>query len=117
MSDVIDIDALVPPSVTIKFDGQQVEVQPPKTVDTLRLAALGQKLKDADKLAETEIEKVITDITSTVYKCIPELTNKDFNTAQLLKLVEIIGNMSIPPDTKDLANEGITLEGPKVPQG
>lgn len=110
MTDVLDLDALMPPEVTIKFGDVLITIKPPRTADVLRLGYLGQKLEGAEELSEQELDKVVDDLTNHMYKCIPELANKDFNTAQLLKLVEIISEMAVPPDAKELKKRGITVD-------
>lgn len=114
MSEVLDLDALVPPSVTIKFGGSEIEVKPPKTGDVLRLGTLGQKLSDASEASAEDVDKLVSMLTEQIGKCIPELAGKEFNTAQLMKLVEIISKMAIPPDVKELEDRGITTDGPKA---
>jgi hypothetical protein len=117
MTKTVDLDALLPESTTIKFGGQEIEVKPPKTGQVLRLGKLGERIQDVEKLSSEEVDKLVTDITSLISEIIPELTGKDLSTAQLLTLIQIIGNMSIPPDAKELKEKGISPASPKVPQG
>lgn len=114
MSDVLDLDALIPPSVTIKFGGNEIEVKPPQVGDVLKLGYLGQKLQDAGSLPDAEIDKLVGDLTGQVNKCIPELAGKPLSTSQLLKLVQIISDMSVPPDAAELKKRGITTDSPKA---
>lgn len=113
MSEVLDLDALIPEPVTIKFGGQEFQVAPPKTSDVLKLGYLGQKLQTIEDLPDDEVDEVIEALTLHVRKCIPELGDQPLNTAQLLKLVEIIGQMSVPPDAKELEARGIQVDAPK----
>lgn len=115
MSDVLDLDALVPVSASIKFDGQVVEVKPPKTGDVLRLGFLGQQMEKAGELNDVELEKLIADLTAQVVKVVPELASKELNMAQLLKLAQLIGEMAMPPDAKELEKRGIKTDSPKAP--
>lgn len=108
MSEVLDLDALVPSSAIVKFDGREVEVMPPKTVDVLKLGSLGQKLQEVKSLTETEVETLVRELQSLIVKVIPDLNGKELNTVQLLNLVKLIGAMSMPPDTKELEKQGIT---------
>lgn len=112
-SDVFDLDALVPASAKVKFGNQEIEIQPPKTADVLRLGFLGQKMENAAGLADNELEQLITDLTAQVHKIIPELQGRELNTAQLLKLVQLISSMAIPPDSKELEERGISVDDPK----
>lgn len=115
MSDIVDLDVLIPQEVIIRFGGEEITVPPPKTVQVLKIGLLGQKLQDADKLSNEELEKAISDLSDQVMECVPGLSGKDLNMAQLLKLVEIISNMAIPPDSKELDKRGISTASPKAP--
>jgi hypothetical protein len=114
MSDILDLDALVPPSVVIKFGAKEIEVKPPSLADVLKLGSLGQKMQSVGEMPDGDVDVVVSELTSHIYKCIPELENGTLNTAQLLKLVEIITAMSVPPDAKELEARGITTDSPKA---
>lgn len=112
MSDTtLDLDALVPPTATIKLGGEEITVQPPKTSDLLRLGSLGGKLEGVADAPPEQVEKLVTDLTNLVFSIIPELKGKELNTQQLLGLVELIGKMATPPETKELEAKGITPAG------
>ena len=113
MSDVFDLNALIPQSIKIKYDNDEIEIKPPKTVDILKLGVLGQKLQAPDKLEDVELEKLVADLTDTISSCIPELTNKPLTTTQLLFLLSKIVEMGTPPDLKELEKRGITVDTPK----
>lgn len=108
---VLDLDALVPPTATIKFGGKEIVVQPPKTGDLLRLGSLGKKIEDIADAPTEEVDALIVDLTKLVQKIIPELDGVDLNTQQLLGLVSLIGQMATPPETKELESKGITAAG------
>lgn len=114
MDEIIDLDALVPRPVTIKFGDETVEIPPPKTSDILRLGSLGQKMGQTDKYSPDELDKLVTELTEQVYNCIPALKDKPLNTAQLIKLVAIISDMAMPPDAEALKARGITTDTPKA---
>lgn len=116
MSDVLDLDALAPKPVTVHFGNEDIEIEPPTTSSILRLGSLGKKIESADQLSDDEMEKLVDDMTNQIYKCIPALGGKKLNTAQLLKLVEIISKMSLPPDAEELQKRGITAETAKKAQ-
>lgn len=114
MDNLLDLDALVPPAAIVKFEGNEIEVKPPKTGDVLKLGNLATKLQNIDKLDETEILQLVDSLTEVVRRCIPELNDKELNTQQLLKLVEMIGNMATPPDVKELNQRGVSVGDPKA---
>lgn len=111
---IIDLDALLPAKVIVKLDGAEIEILPPKFIDTLRLGKLGRKLQNIETLSDDEAEKVLTDLTNEVKKNVPALVNKELHSAQLLQLVTIISDMSVPPDAKELKARGITADTPKA---
>jgi hypothetical protein len=116
VSDITDLDALVPPQATIKFGGKEVTVTPPKTADILKLGALGQKLQNIEGLDDATVDKLVDDLTVVVKHCIPELGDAQLNTPQLLKVMEILSKMAVPPDVAELDKRGITVGDPKAPQ-
>lgn len=116
MSDLLDLDALLPKSATIKFEGETITVEPPKTADVLRLGYLGEKIKDAGANPEAaNLDGMIEDLTNQIGKCIPQLQGKSLAMGQLLALSQLIAEMAMPPDSKELKKRGITVDGPKEP--
>lgn len=108
MADIVDLDALVPQSVTLKIGGGEITLNPPKTSDVLMLGKVSQKLQNLENLSQEEMDSAIAGINSQLVKIIPELSNQpDLSMAQLLKLIEIISTMSTPPDAKELEKRGI----------
>lgn len=105
---LLDLDALAPPKTEIKLGDQTIEVNPPTTGDLLRLGSLGKKMETADELDPDGLDNLVNEITAQVVKMIPELANKPLNTRQLLKLVELLGEMGTPPEAKELKDKGIT---------
>jgi hypothetical protein len=116
MSDVLDLDALAPPTATVRFQEKDITVQPPKTSDLLRLGALGQKLQTADEATDEELDAAIADLTNLIQKMIPELSGVELHTQQLLGLVGLISKMATPPEQKELDKAGITSNGSTDPK-
>lgn len=115
-SEVLDLDALVPQTAKIKFGGNEVEVQPPKTADLLKLGSLGQKVQGIGDMPDAQVEKIIADLTALIQKIIPELAGTELNTQQILGLVKLISDMATPPDAKELEKRGITPAGATDPK-
>lgn len=115
MSEIIDLDALVPPSVTVQFNGESILIAPPKTADVFRIGILGQTLQNMGNLTDAELDQCVEDLTAQIFRCVPELLGQNLNTQQLLKLVEALSSMAIPPDVKELDKRGITVGDPKAP--
>lgn len=116
MSDVIDLDALIPRNATIKFDGKEVTVNPPRVHTVLRVADYWQNIRLATVLPEKDLEQGVKDLTAEIIKCIPELEGTELSYAQMTSLVELLTKMTLPPETKELQDRGITPEGTTDPK-
>lgn len=114
--EVLDLDALVPPKATVKFNGKEIEVEPPKTGDLLRLGSLGSKMEKITDADDAEVEALVTQLTALIYKVIPQLEGAELTTPQLLGLVTLIGKMATPPEAKELEAKGITPAGTADPK-
>ena len=114
MSEILDLDALAPKPATIKFNGSEIQVNAPKTSDLLRLGSLGKKLEDVEELSESELDGLVDELSAVVTKIIPELASANLNSRQLLGLVKLISDMAIPPESKELEEQGITPVGGKA---
>lgn len=115
-STILDLDALVPQPRYVKLGEQKIEIKPPKTADILKIGALGQKLEKSAELGDGELERTLDQLTAQVKVCVPELKDVELNTAQLLKLVELISEMAMPPDAEELKKRGIEADTPKKVQ-
>lgn len=116
MSEVVDLDVFEPQSLTIKFKGDEIQVQPPTVINLLRLGAAASKLGDITKLSDEEVEKALTDIHVVIYKIIPQLDGQQLNLAQLQNLTGKITSMAMPEEAKALESEGITQDTIKKDQ-
>lgn len=117
-SDIIDLDVLVPPNKIIRIGKEDIEVPPPKTVDLLQLGFLVERLADPSERTDAEVQKILDELTMRIYKCIPALQGKEFNKAQLQKIVDILSDMARPDSTRALDAQGLTADAQKkVPQG
>lgn len=118
MSDVIDIDALAPKSVKIKLGGDEFDIQPPKTVHIMRIGKAGQRLSEAleGDSTDEELDNISNELNSAIALCVPEIANKELGLGQLKKLIEILTDMSIPEEAKELKKRGISTADPKAPQ-
>lgn len=115
---ILDLNALVPESRRIRFGDppKEVEVKPPTTENILKLSALGQKMQNVQAMDEAETANLVKDLQNQIYACIPELQDQPLNTAQLLKLIELITEMGTPGDIKELEKRGITPDDSKKNQ-
>lgn len=116
MGDIVDLNALAPKAVTIKLGEDEIQLKQPKVEDVFILGSLGDKLVKSSELTEAEVGEAYNALVNKIKQMIPELANKEIGIAQLRKLVEIISEMALPPDAKDLKERGITgaIDDPKV---
>lgn len=111
MGEVVDLDALVPPSATLKWHDKEITFAPPLVEDMLRIGQAASKLKDAHKLEADALAKALQDLRQLFYKHIPELDGEKLTMNQLLVLVHVVQDMATPPDVKELDARGITVGG------
>lgn len=116
MSDTLDLDALIPAPRIVKIDGNEIEVKQPATADVLKLGKVGQKLQAVNDLPDEEIEALTSSLKEIINRLIPELNGKDLNTAQLMTLLNMIVEMSMPPELEELKKKGITVNETKKTQ-
>lgn len=112
-SSLIDLDALAPKPVKIKFGGNVIEVQPPRTRHVLRLGFLGQKMQDLDKLTDEQADQLVVDLEAEIRQVVPELTDAQFNASQLMELMTLVVGMGMPDQADALKAKGITVDSQK----
>lgn len=108
MSDVVDLDALLPEVRIIKYENEEIKVPPPKTGDLLKLGVLAQRMANVEDLKDEDLQKRVLDLTLHVYKMIPALNERPLNLPQLQILIQILSEMATPKDVAELAKKGIT---------
>lgn len=113
MSDIIDLDALIPKPATIRFGETDITVQPPKVYTILRIADFWQSTRMASTIPEQELIAALQNLTEEIYKCIPELSGKDLNYAQITTLVEMLTKMTLPPEKVEADENGVSPAGEK----
>lgn len=107
MADIdIDLDALAPKSGTMTYKGNTITIPPPLTRDLFEGASLIDKLNAADTIPE--IEKAYKALEVFFKRIIPEL-DEALSIYQYKKLYEKMQELSVPPDSKALAEAGITV--------
>lgn len=111
---VIDLDALVPPKVTIKFNGVEISVPPPTTFDFITLSTYAVDLNKVDGHDPDKLTKAINRVSEQLQKMIPDLAGHTFTIQQIDHLVAMFTRMSTSPEQKELDKRGITpAEGKK----
>jgi hypothetical protein len=105
---IIDLDALVPPSTTIKFQGQDIEVPPPSTFDFLKLSTLATDINKVDAHDDAKLQEAINSITVQIHKMIPRIAGTPLSLQQIDTLVAMFTRMSMTPEQTELKEKGIT---------
>jgi hypothetical protein len=117
MDDIVDLDVLVPQPAIIKFQGKEIQVEQPKTVDLLQMGFLLNQIMTDHGYTDDQLQKYIDQLTARMQKCIPELKGHDLNKAQLQRLVNMMTKLAMPEDMKQLEEKGISRADPKAPAG
>jgi hypothetical protein len=112
MSNIIDLDVVIPQSAIIKFDGKEIEVKPPTVAETIRLGLWAEIMTD-QRSGLAEIERAVTEVTAFMHRHIPGLNNKPLNKFQLNTLMQVIADLNTPQEKKELAARGITTDTEK----
>lgn len=110
---LIDLDALAPKPRKLKFGGNVIELQPPKTRNVLRLGFLGQKMTDMDSLTNEQTDQLIADLEAEIKEVVPELKDAQLNASQLMELLTVIVEMGMPNQADELKKRGITVDSQK----
>lgn len=110
MSEVLDLDALVPQTLKVKIGDETFDVPPPSLQDILKLGALSQRMSKFDPDNMDVGAEMVAELTEQVYACAPALKGRNLNMAQLLGLVRALTELSTPPDIKELADQGISVD-------
>ncbi len=107
MSNSLDLDALQPEAATIVFQGKEIKVNPPSTAQILELSKLGGDLTGGKELPEDQIEPLFKKLSDFISTLIPELEDANLNFKQIMGIVDLISEMVMPPDSKELTERGI----------
>ena len=107
MAEIIDLDVFTPEPATIKFQGQEILVNPPKVIDLVQLSFLIDKIVEGGDMNDNEVEVIINKLTARLQKCIPELVGKELSYAQIKILIAMLTDMVKPQSVRDLEAQGV----------
>lgn len=131
----LDLDTISSQSKTIRFNGEAVEIFPPDLEELFGLQGLALKFKemDTDNMSDEEASEVFAELKGAFTRLIPPLKkameepkiitflrrlfpnwkrlqkSKSLSLAQMFALLDLIVNMAVPADVKELEKHGITL--------
>jgi uncharacterized UPF0160 family protein len=115
----LDLDALAPKQVQIKFSDQTIKINPPTLQQFAKIVDFTDKLEaisKTDNMAQTTA--VYSDIEAYIKELIPELKDAVLNMAQILALYKLLVDLGSPTDKamEKLMSMGVSLDNsiPKV---
>lgn len=111
----LDLDALAPPKVNIKYNGKTIEVHP------LELEQFAKYYELAQEMAKTKQSDSVTKITATLKKVeafvrevIPDLEGQTLNQVQVTAIFGLLGELN---QTQDKALEELKKRGIELKKG
>lgn len=97
----VNIDALAPENITIKYSGQSITISQPSTVDILKLGKYQTKLANFEDLEDSEIESYTKIVTDILQRLIPELAGRQLTLQTLLRIPSLIIDATTPKGEDD----------------
>lgn len=117
----IDLDALAPQSKKIKWQDKIIEIKPPTTKQLLSILLLGQKnqkkFDNPEQIELDELDASTNTMRQEIWNIIPELNGVELGYGQMSALSELIVEMAMPGQLKELEKRGIKIDSPKVQAG
>lgn len=95
MSEILDLDALLPEPKKVKLSGKILDVYPPTVRQLLRLQRIGQSISD-QSLSGEEAEKGMMEALSTIIPALKDDDTIDINLDQMLALIDFLQKSSVP---------------------
>lgn len=115
----LDLDALAPPKVQLKFGGKTVNIEAPDLPDYAKIIALSEKMKTGKEDFAT-LTVIYEEMATLIKSLIPELKETKLNFAQISSLFKLLSEIGAPSDKAiaKLKAQGINLkpskQSPKV---
>lgn len=111
----LDLDALASEYKRVKLKGNEVKIYAPDVKQIMSMMQLGDLLKDfqKDNADPDVIKETIDKLESVLRECVSELGDMKLNIAQIFGLMNLIVNMAIPENVKELQTKGVEVEGEK----
>lgn len=114
MSEVIDLDALVPKSRYIKLNGNEFELPAPRMETIIRLADMQKRMAATDTSDTNALNTMTKEVDALLREIVPQLEQTPLTYVQIFKLIEILSEMATPPAVKEMQNKGIKPASPKA---
>lgn len=109
MDSVLDLDLLEDKARKVKLGGEVLTVTAPSLQELSKLLKVAEKMKNIQE-DSGNIETLISDMTEILSSCIEGLKDKKVSIKQLLALIQITVELSMPDDTAELEKVGVTID-------
>lgn len=108
----LDLDILAPEDKTVKLNGKLITIQQPTTANFFKIVGIGQKMAniDTDGMSAEDVEKLVEEAKQIVSIVAPDIANQNLNFSQLIALINLISEMTMPKHLKELQDRGITAD-------
>lgn len=109
-SNKLDLDALAPKPAVITFNGREITVPPPTTDVVLKMIYLGKQINGGGSLPKDELQALMDETYFYISKAIPDLSETALSPKQLMAIINMLVDMGMPPDKKEMENKGVTAD-------
>lgn len=108
----LDLDLFAPKDRVVKFGGKMITVKQPTTEQLFQIMTIGQRMStfDTENVSNDDLETLLKESRAIIAITIPELVDAELNIQQIVALVQMIGEMALPKDLKELQSRGITAD-------
>lgn len=113
MSEILDLDTIMPKAITIKLGGKDLIVEPPTVAQVLVLIQLNTDLMDADDHDADAKYQAMVKVQDHLRLMIPGLPDGIFSAYVQRALIELIMDLAKPDEEEELAKKGITVDSSK----
>lgn len=113
MSEVIDLDSIMPVPCTVRLGGKDIVINPPTVAQILVLVRLNSAFMEVDDSDYQAMQEASAKVQNHLRLLIPGLPDGEFNAFTQRKLIEALLDLSKPEDIKVLEDKGITVDSSK----
>ena len=113
----LDLDALAPSKAEVTLDGKVMIIEPATTGQIMRISKVTAKMKSIETgVVPEDIDERLVELKEIMVEFIPALADHNLSLGQMMALVTLVMNMSMPKDTQELEKRNIKPDtDPKAP--
>jgi hypothetical protein len=105
----LDLDALVPEAAEITIGGEKIMMTPPTVEQILKMTRVTNEFGDIEKHPE-KISDFMDKISEIIYEIIPSLKGKELGLRQIMALIDLIMELSMPDKGEKVQEDGSKVE-------